>query len=995
MLPLIDVLKQLAADAPTRTRWVVVPTHAAGRMVTDSVALALGGWANIRIVTPLDLAVRMGAPFLVERGIDPSEEGLGPALIMQLALQLPEENAYFRPLAHQPEMALSLWRTLGELRMAGIGTDDLARGTFGSPDKQRELADLLRAYERFLSETTRGDRATVVTEALRHPEWCPVQADDMVVEWPAIWSPLERRLLDALPGEHIPVPVTEPPGIARPRLLRAEGASARPAVAAIDYFRSGGSEAEVEEVFRRVMARRSPIDTVEIACAAHDTAPLVWEKAVRHGWPVTLAMGIRATATRPGRALLGLIGWIEDDFSAGHLRRLLQSGDVHMGDVAIPAGRAARLLVRARTAWGRRTYALALGRLAAGLQRRAGRDDVSKDERDRLRAQAAEATTLATWLDDLIGRVPSGDVRGRVPLQPVVDLAVWFVEHHAARASALDHLAAARLTSAVTELRALGEAHLPLPEALQFIAERVESLSVGADRARPGHLHVTRLADAGLSGRPVVFVIGLEEGRVFPSSFEDPVLLDAERASLSPELKQSADVVDEAVFAATSRLAELAGTPGVTLTLSYSCRELRQFRESYPSWLLLYVNRLQTGNAMLSFAEFEAGLGAPVSCVPVRAASAASVGRWWLHGVTRAAPDRAARAVLSAFPGLAAGRLAAEARAAEALSPYDGFVPAAGPVLDPCRDDVVVSATQLEQIGNCAFRYFLERGLRVRAIETGERDQDLWLDPLARGSLLHEVYATFMRRCRAEGRSVDLETDLVWIRGEGERILDELAVEMPPPSSDIEETERAAFYDDLAVFVREEARRAGQCTAVGFEVGFGREARHELEELSSDDPVTLTIGGLTLRLAGRIDRIDRLADGTFEIVDYKTGRYWTEGGVFAGGRQLQLALYGLAVTELLRRTNREARVSSARYYFSSRKGRARDLRFAAPAPEDLAAVLTDIREVIVDGLFVHTPREDSCKFCDYGPACGAQPFERAGAKQDERLMPWRRLASRV
>jgi hypothetical protein len=34
----------------------------------------------------------MGAPFLLERGIDPSEKGLGPALRMRLALDLPAEG---------------------------------------------------------------------------------------------------------------------------------------------------------------------------------------------------------------------------------------------------------------------------------------------------------------------------------------------------------------------------------------------------------------------------------------------------------------------------------------------------------------------------------------------------------------------------------------------------------------------------------------------------------------------------------------------------------------------------------------------------------------------------------------------------------------------------------------------------------------------------------------------------------------------------------------
>ena len=71
-------------------------------------------------MTPLDIALRMGAPFLVERGIDPSEEELGPALMMRLLLDLPLEGGYSGPLADHPTMAQALWATVRELRMAGV-----------------------------------------------------------------------------------------------------------------------------------------------------------------------------------------------------------------------------------------------------------------------------------------------------------------------------------------------------------------------------------------------------------------------------------------------------------------------------------------------------------------------------------------------------------------------------------------------------------------------------------------------------------------------------------------------------------------------------------------------------------------------------------------------------------------------------------------------------------------------------------------------------------
>ena len=162
----------------------------------------------------------MGAPFLVEHGIDPSEEGLGPALMMRLLLDLPLEGGYFRPLADHPTMAQALWTTVRELRMAGVRPEDLKPEVFSSPAKHAELVALLSAYEHFLNQNKRGDMATVYEEALKHPDWCPIQSQDCWTELPDTnWSPLQRLLIDSMPGERIYPRAFELSGVRIPRRL--------------------------------------------------------------------------------------------------------------------------------------------------------------------------------------------------------------------------------------------------------------------------------------------------------------------------------------------------------------------------------------------------------------------------------------------------------------------------------------------------------------------------------------------------------------------------------------------------------------------------------------------------------------------------------------------------------------------------------------------------------------------------------------------------------
>src|ERR1700676_4169576 len=137
--PFVSQRAELCTTHRTRAKWVFVPSHSIGRTLGDRLALEGTDWLNLRFVTPLDIALRMGAPFLVERGIDPSEEGLGPALIMRLLLDLPEQGGYFRSLADQPTMAQALWSTVRELRMAGVRSNDLQAGSFESAAKHAEL----------------------------------------------------------------------------------------------------------------------------------------------------------------------------------------------------------------------------------------------------------------------------------------------------------------------------------------------------------------------------------------------------------------------------------------------------------------------------------------------------------------------------------------------------------------------------------------------------------------------------------------------------------------------------------------------------------------------------------------------------------------------------------------------------------------------------------------------------------------------------------------
>ena len=151
-------------------------------------------------------------------------------------------------------------------------------------------------------------------------------------------------------------------------------------------------------------------------------------------------------------------------------------------------------------------------------------------------------------------------------------------------------------------------------------------------------------------------------------------------------------------------------------------------------------------------------------------------------------------------------------------------------------------------------------------------------------------------------------------------------------------------------------------------------------------------------LRGRIDRINRLEDGTYEVVDYKTGGFWRDdwAGVFASGTRLQHALYGLAATELLRAAgNKKAEVKRAAYRFPTSRGWRNRVEFTKAQTRQVNRILSELSDLLSAGAFIHAPHESGCKWCEFGAACGQTAIERAKSKLDASdnrvLEPYRRL----
>lgn len=464
----------------------------------------------------------------------------------------------------------------------------------------------------------------------------------------------------------------------------------------------------------------------------------------------------------------------------------------------------------------------------------------------------------------------------------------------------------------------------------------------------------------------LVVVLGLAEG-VLPTRIrEDPLLPDAEREPAAGELPLARDRVAEQH---RQFLAALAASRGHRVLISPR-GDLRRSIERAPSrWLRATLDSLD----------------AEPEQVPSHAARLCTTAfpstlqRYRLRALGDRPDDALADPLVASDPGLQRSFQLTAARLDPAFSRFDGnlsHLAAQLPV--PTDADRLVSASQLEAWVTCPHSYLMRYVLNVEPVENPEDLVEI--SPLDRGNLIHEI----------------LER---WLAGELQ------ADTVPPPK----EPWQAAARERLRATAVACCAEYEACGVTGHPLLWSRERTRLLRDLDGfldlddrdrrektlrpeaaelafgDEPVAIDLGdGRSLRLHGRIDRVDVAQSGAIRVVDYKTGSAQPYRSVpddpLQGGEKLQLALYAAALRALRRDPHLPV---AAAYWFVTRKGGFTQIGY--PVDTEVAERLREVLRGIVDGmaagLFPQRPPVAwtpwiACHYCD-PDGLGTVDLERA------------------
>lgn len=987
---LIQELARACVEHPVEEKILVAPSLPVGHQILERLAREGHPWMNLRVETVRTLAHGLVGADLAREGLRLLSRAQALALVEQACGEALDEKAYFGPLRERPGFHRAVRRTFDELRAAGISPAALPESAFADKRKRRELKTVLARYDAALTTGGFVDTAEVLRRAVAAAAGKP--ADEAVYLLPEgqELTAVERSLLERIAGPRLATLATDPPA----EWVR----SARNA----RLFRATGEENEIRETFRRILALGSPFDAVEILHTDASTYPaLCWELSREHGIPCTFSGGVAAPFTRPGQAALAFLNWIGQGFPADVLREALASGALTFermpgGTEGAPGTRAAARSFRdARIGWGARRHRACLDRLIAELEKAddpGARRDAGQEElaaRDERRARRIAAARRARDFAARALELASEATREQCDLRPLARGCRTFVSEFARVGDELDAMALAALEKLLGELEVLTANRVAPAEATERLADAVRALSVAADRPRPGRVHVADYRFGGFSGRGETYLLGLDEARHPGDDLEDPVLLDDERRAINRILAPAAlalhrDRPRDAALALRACVARLTGA----LTASYSSWKLRsldQQSEQFPSPFFLDLYRESTRRPDADYSALLAALPVPAGFAPGMDAALDDT-EWWLSRLRQAGLSAAAGAaapiVRAFYPHLADGHRAETARDSDAFTIWDGWVESGTPELDPRTSGQPQSASRLETLAQCPFRYFLKHVLRVEAPEEVERDTTRWLDPMKAGSLLHEVFRAFFEEITASGEKPETARHAKKIEELAEAAIGSWREKIPPASELAFEERRQEILLASRTFLRLEEEHCKVVEPCYFEVAFGLPRAESRSSIASPEPVAIAIGaGESFPLRGSIDRVDAAPDGTFHVWDYKTGsayRYKAERGIH-GGRQIQHALYAMALEQLLARAGFPAEVSRSGYFFPGKKGEGQRMPIALDLPRT-REVTRRLLDLLRAGAFPHAVEKDDCKFCDYEAVCGGEKVARGRAK---------------
>ena len=996
-------LRETCASHVLEEKWLIAPSRRIGLQWLDAVTRSGQPVLNARVKTLTRLALELATTEMDRRGLTFLKGMKAELLLDEIMAGSRVRGGYLSRFRASPGLMRAMLRALQDLRLAGITSSGLSPGDFEVEIKGHEIMSLLAGYEDTLSSRRLVDYPAALRLAMERPgdEEGALPGDAILAMPEDVEHGLrgmEREFWSSIPGKmRVVLPVDAPchPGEGGGADAALLAWVSRPASAPLPtgdgtaaVFRAIGEVNEVREVLRRCAAAGIPFDEVEIMHTDAATyVPLLYELCSRlaeeagAALPVTFAEGIPVRYARPGRALLGWLSWIGEAYPQSILVRMIQDGLLEIPEAEErhwDFSRVGAVLRAVPVGGGSDRYLPAIEAALSALESHQAGDSPTEDESgdgweapEYRRENLDMLRSLRDLIEDISRLAPADGKSWKEALRGIEA----FLNDRCRCVNEFDEYARMRLLDEIGLLRScLGDTDPEFLDIKEWLRDLAGSASVEGKGPRPGCIYLAPLAMGGHAGRKHIFIIGLDDSRFPGAGLENPLLLDSERERISEDLPTTGGRLAESL----EKFASIASRIRGKVTLSYSCRDIMDDRDMFPSQAVVAAYRILSGNHEGVQQDLLDWLPEPASFAPRDPGLCLDMSEWWLCNLCGDRPPEDPESLLAeVFPHLGRGFEARRARESDLFTGFDGYVPEAGRDLDPAKPDgPILSASRLEKLGRCPLEYFFEYVLETKTPEEYVLDPSLWLDPLEKGSLLHSVFRKFHCGLRGQDLKPRYERDLHLL----EKILDAEILAWkrvrPPPNAEVFRIEAEDLRRTVRIFLQEEEGSCHDRRPLYFEVAIGMRAEGEGNPIDTGEPVLITLpGGTGIRARGCIDRVDQTQDPSetcFAICDYKTGssRGYEGEDPFQGGKRIQNALYIALAEHCLAGCHPGARVARFEYFFPNTREYGKRIQWDREKLAGGMEVMESLCEMLRLGCFPFTDDPDDVKYSDYRAAFG-------------------------
>ncbi len=966
-------LKGICDQYFLRKKILLMPSFSSGYQLQKSAARRRINTINMEVETPGSLLKDKGAKLLKEKDLEFIGSDTGKIVVMQVMQELKEaeELNYFAGMELSPGLLSSIYTFIRKMRLAGISASDLSCKNFVVPAKGQDLRKVFISYNNYLKEGGYTDRAGLIDIILCND----LTGDDSVYILPENLrlSYLEKEFLKKLKNNSEMVYILNTPelyGIDAPLFYKKSFGKFLAKDTAVnkkknnyynylfsiedmpnnDNFKQNirlstarGESSEVRGIFRKIKEKEISLDKTAIFYTKREPyVQLVRGLSEKLDIPVTFGEGISVKNTLPGQLFYTLLEWVESDYSYAKIYRLLRDGIFSIDD-NLNLQWTAYFLRQLKIGRSRKRYRTVLAREL----------DKNQDNEN--------LQVINNFFEKIFKLLPEVKEGGLINSGLLAEGLSQVLSEFSSIKNELDKEAVAVICGRLE----IFAKHYNFNEDFYRAINRVESLMsgtrVGISSPEPGKVHIDSYRRGLWVDREVTFLAGLSAEQFPGVEGENPVFLKEEIEEFKNINSRNRE--KEEIYKMTEFLSSRTGP----IYVSYSSFDTIDNTEINPSRYFLQLYRYTNKDPDKDYSELAESLNSPEEFIPHRAENSLDKNSFWLYyQMRKGGIEKGDEILLSLFPGIIKGKRAEEKRYSGNFNKYCGNVQMKRQNIDNV-DNIIFSASKLEEIAVCPFQYFLDYILKLESPEDMERTIFQWLDAMDRGSLLHKIFEKFYREIADKEESISEKKHRELIINIAENEAKKLREISPPPSEIVYERELQEIKESCFAFLASEQDYNRSRKPKYFELTFGPGKNEKSTEFKAGPAELGLPSGGNFKLAGKIDRVDQVGPLNYDIIDYKTGsssRY-TARGNFNQGQQIQHALYALAFEDIMKGS---VNVDKSGYVFPTLRGGGEKIWHEDKEREKVLEIVELLLETITAGSFhpaVYDYQQKACKWCDY------------------------------